>query len=50
VEGIETDGFPLLDSYWHIGPAYDKIREKVRTVHNNKKSACETMMKDLAMV
>lgn len=51
VEGIEADGFPLVDSYWHVGDAYENIREKVRTSHDDKMdSACELMMKDLAMV
>lgn len=49
VEGIEADGFPLAESYWHVGDVYDKIREAVRT-SAVKDSACEVMMKDLATV
>lgn len=49
LQGVETDGFPLADSYWHVGPTYNAIRESVRTL-NKDKSACETMMGELAMV
>ena len=51
VNGIEKEGFPLADSFWHIGDQYTEIRENVRTSHNDgKQSDCEFMMKDLAMV
>ena len=49
-DGIK-DGFPLPDSVWHIGDHYSRIRESVRTAHDESyKSECEIMMKDFAMV
>ena len=29
--GIEADGFPLAEKYWHVGELYNTIREKLRT-------------------
>jgi len=43
VKGISTHGFPLSDSFWHIGAQYTKIREAVRT-NIHKDSACDKMM------
>ena len=29
--GIEADGFPLAEHYWHVGDLYNTIRENLRT-------------------
>jgi len=29
--GIEADGFPLAEKYWHVGSMYNTIRENLRT-------------------
>lgn len=42
VDGIETNGFPLEDSYWHVGNVYTNIRESVRK--NPHSSACSALM------
>ncbi|KAL3905102.1 MAG: hypothetical protein SGARI_004619 [Bacillariaceae sp.] len=53
-EGTKQDGFPLADSYWHIGDKYKEIRENLRThittpQENNKgedvRSDCEKLIK-----
>jgi hypothetical protein len=31
VNGIEKDGFPLMEDYWHVGTSYNEVRESVRT-------------------
>jgi hypothetical protein len=50
-DGIKDGVFPLADSIWHIGDHYTRIRESVRTAHDeSNKSECELMMKDFAMV
>lgn len=35
--GIKADGFPLAESYWHVGGMYNTIREKLRTHVNTPK-------------
>jgi hypothetical protein len=29
--GIEADGIPLADKYWHVGPEYEEIRERLQS-------------------
>eukprot|EP00547_Thalassionema_nitzschioides_P007817 CAMPEP_0194223832 /NCGR_PEP_ID=MMETSP0156-20130528/36041_1 /TAXON_ID=33649 /ORGANISM="Thalassionema nitzschioides, Strain L26-B" /LENGTH=868 /DNA_ID=CAMNT_0038955119 /DNA_START=167 /DNA_END=2773 /DNA_ORIENTATION=- len=41
-EGIQRDGFPLHESYWHVGEAYAGARETLRTYEGDSApSACE---------
>ena len=50
-EGIEDGAFPLPDTLWHVGTQYNHTRENVRVAHDDENpSACELLMKDLAMV
>eukprot|EP00547_Thalassionema_nitzschioides_P005665 CAMPEP_0194216766 /NCGR_PEP_ID=MMETSP0156-20130528/19625_1 /TAXON_ID=33649 /ORGANISM="Thalassionema nitzschioides, Strain L26-B" /LENGTH=863 /DNA_ID=CAMNT_0038945603 /DNA_START=86 /DNA_END=2677 /DNA_ORIENTATION=+ len=42
VDGIQENGFPLQDNYWHVGDVYTNIRESVR--QNPHSSACGTLM------
>jgi hypothetical protein len=47
VDGIEAEGFPLQDSYWHVSERYDTLREMIRNMATGK-SPCETLLGDLA--
>jgi len=45
-EGVEQDGFPLHESYWHVGESYARVRETLRTYERTGEgdkafSACE---------
>jgi hypothetical protein len=55
-EGVAKDGFPLAESYWHVGPAYEVVRENMRTHVNTEKedgsarSPCETFIPHLPRI
>ncbi len=45
--GIETDGFPLKESYWHVGTEYKTIRKNLVEYINGEgkgKTDCEESM------
>jgi len=43
-KGIESDGFPLVESYWHVGEKYKTIRNNLKTYKGAEVSVCETNM------
>jgi hypothetical protein len=48
--GIQNDGFPLAEKYWHVGSAYERLRQKLRTYAypsnstEDPTSLCETVL------
>ncbi len=43
-DGMEKNGFPLKESYWHVGKEYEKVRSKLSNYLNNEgfnTTACE---------
>jgi hypothetical protein len=43
--GIKTDGFPLKESYWHVGDIYTSVRSHLSDYLNNEgfqKTRCES--------
>ena len=53
VNGIEAEGFPLIEDYWHVGELYDETRESVRTHiprFNENVTECDGMFKDFPIV
>jgi len=45
-EGVEKEGSPLAESYWHVGDSYKNIRKHLTTRMNKpgSKSDCKTMI------
>eukprot|EP00978_Attheya_sp_CCMP212_P047700 scaffold422995_cov55-Attheya_sp.AAC.1 len=60
-QALETDGYPLDPSYWHVGQAYEDMKNKVRTYRKTQvqedgeteevvPTACEELFHDFPIV
>lgn len=51
-EGMQNDGFPLKESYWHIGDTYKSVQDNLVSYMNGTgmgKSLCETRLETIGL-